>query len=43
MKAVVFVDVQNDFVKGEAFHYAYPEEENTFKIIKFTRECRSNE
>lgn len=41
MKAVVFVDVQNDFVKGGALPYAYPVEENTSKIIQFAKECRS--
>ena len=41
MKAVVFVDVQNDFVKGGKLPYGYPVEKNTSKIIQFARECRA--
>lgn len=41
MKAVVFVDVQNDFVKGGKLPYGYPVEENTSKIIQFAKECRA--
>ena len=41
MKAVVFVDVQNDFVKGGALAYAYPEKSNTEKIIAFAQDCRA--
>lgn len=41
MKAVVFVDVQNDFVKGGKLPYGYPVEENTSKIIRFAKECRA--
>ena len=40
MKAVVFVDVQNDFVKGGALAYSYPEKPNTLAIIDFARDCR---
>ena len=41
MKAVVFVDVQNDFVKGGALAYGYPAESNTDKLIAFAKECRA--
>ena len=41
MKAVVFVDVQNDFVKGGALAYGYPEKSNTEKIIAFAQDCRA--
>jgi nicotinamidase-related amidase len=40
MKVVVFIDVQNDFVKGGALPYAYPEEPNHQKIVEFANECR---
>jgi len=40
MKAVIFVDVQNDFVKGGALAYGYPSESNTEKLIAFAHECR---
>jgi len=40
MKAVVFVDVQNDFVKGGALAYGYPDESNTEKLIAFAHDCR---
>ncbi len=41
MKAVVFVDVQNDFVKGGVLGYRYPEEPNHQKIIEFAKKCRA--
>ena len=41
MKAVVFVDVQNDFVKGGVLAYGYPEKSNTEKIITFAQDCRA--
>lgn len=41
MKAVVFVDVQNDFAKGGKLPYGWPVEENTSKIIQFAKECRA--
>ena len=40
MKAVIFVDVQNDFVKGGALAYGYPEKSNTEKIVAFAHDCR---
>ena len=40
MKVIVFVDVQNDFVKGGVLPYAYPEEPNHQKIVDFANECR---
>lgn len=42
MKAVVFIDIQNDFVKGGALPFAYPEQDNVPKIISFAKECRAN-
>ena len=41
MKAVVFVDVQKDFVKGGALPYQYPVGGNTLAIIDFARDCRA--
>lgn len=41
MKAIVFVDVQNDFVKGGKLAFAYPEQDNVPDIIKFAKECRA--
>lgn len=41
MKAVVFVDVQNDFVKGGALPFACPEQDNTHEIIEFAEKCRA--
>lgn len=40
MKAVVFVDVQNDFVKGGKLPFGYPVEDNVPNIIAFARQCR---
>ena len=39
MKAVVFVDVQNDFVRGGALPFGYPFEDNLPKIIDFAKKC----
>ena len=41
MKVAVFVDVQNDFVKGGKLAFGYPENDNVPNIIKFAKECRS--
>ena len=40
MKAVVFVDVQNDFVKGGKLAFGYPVEDNVHNVIAFARQCR---
>ena len=40
MTAVVFIDVQNDFVKDGALPYAYPVEPNHQKIVDFAQACR---
>lgn len=40
MKAVVFIDVQKDFVKGGALAYGYPEASNTEKLVAFAHDCR---
>lgn len=39
MKAVVFVDVQNDFVKNGKLAFGYPIEDNLPKVIEFAKEC----
>ena len=39
MKAVVFVDVQKDFVKGGKLAFGYPAEDNLQKIVDFAKEC----
>ena len=39
MKAAVFVDVQNDFVKGGKLAFGYPVEDNVPKVIEFAKEC----
>lgn len=39
MKAVVFVDVQNDFVKGGKLAFGYPAEDNIPKIVEFAKQC----
>ena len=39
MKAVVFVDVQNDFVRSGALPFGYPPEDNLPKIIDFAKKC----
>lgn len=41
MKAVIFVDVQNDFVKGGVLAYGYPEKSNTEKLVAFAHDCRA--
>lgn len=42
MKIAVFVDVQNDFVKGGTLPFAYPETDNVPQIISFAKSCRDN-
>ena len=41
-KAVVFVDVQNDFVKGGKLAFGYPVEDNLHKIVSFANKCITN-
>lgn len=38
-KAVVFVDVQKDFVKGGKLEFGYPIEDNLQKVVDFAKEC----
>ena len=38
-KAVVFVDVQNDFVKGGKLAFGYPAEDNLQKLVEFAKMC----
>ena len=42
MKAVVFIDVQNDFVKGGKLAFGYPVEDNLQKVIDFANECAAD-
>ena len=39
MKAIVFIDVQNDFLKGGKLAFGYPVEDNFQKIVDFAKEC----
>ena len=39
MKAVVFVDVQKDFVKGGKLAFGYPAEDNLQKVVDFAKRC----
>lgn len=39
MKAIIFVDVQNDFVKGGKLAFGYPIEDNLQKVVEFAKEC----
>ena len=42
MKAVVFIDVQNDFVKGGKLAFGYPVEDNLQKVVDFANECAAD-
>lgn len=42
MKAAVFVDVQNDFVKGGRLAFGYPERDNVSDVVKFAKECAAD-
>ena len=39
MKAVVFVDVQKDFVKGGKLAFGYPAEDNLQKVVDYAKKC----
>lgn len=39
MKAIVFIDVQNDFLKDGKLAFGYPKEDNLQKLVDFTNEC----
>ena len=41
MKAIVFIDVQNDFLKGGKLAYGFPAEDNVQKVIDFAHLARS--
>ena len=41
MKAVIFIDVQNDFLKGGKLAYGYPTNNVVPDIISFVKECRA--
>ena len=42
MKAIVFIDVQNDFVKGGKLAFGYPTEDNLQKVVNFANECAAD-
>ena len=42
MKAIVFIDVQNDFVKGGKLAFGYPAEDNLQKVVNFANECAAD-
>jgi len=42
MKAIVFVDVQNDFVKNGKLPFGYPVEDNVPKVIEFAKKCAND-
>lgn len=42
MKAAVFVDVQNDFVKGGRLAFGYPGHDNVPGVVKFAKECAAD-
>lgn len=39
MKAIVFIDVQKDFVKNGKLAFGYPNEDNLPKIVEFAKRC----
>jgi len=39
VKAVVFVDVQKDFVKGGKLAFGYPAEDNLQKVVDYAKKC----
>lgn len=39
MKAIVFVDVQKDFVKSGTLAFGYPAEDNLQKVVDFAKQC----
>ena len=39
MKAIVFVDVQNDFIKGGKLAFSYPEADNLPQVVEFAKDC----
>ena len=39
MKAIVFIDVQNDFLKNGKLEFGYPVKDNLQKIVDFAKEC----
>lgn len=39
MKAVIFIDVQNDFVKDGKLAFGYPAEDNLQKLVDFAKVC----
>ena len=41
MKAIVFIDVQNDFLKGGKLEFGFPAEDNVQKLIDFAHLARS--
>ena len=39
MKAAVFVDVQNDFLKGGKLQFGWPEKDNLDRVVEFAKSC----
>ena len=39
MKAAIFVDVQNDFLKGGKLQFGWPEKDNLDKVVEFAKSC----
>lgn len=42
MKAIVFVDAQNDFLRGGCLPFGYPTEDNFQKVVDFAAACVKN-
>lgn len=42
MKAIVFIDVQNDFLKGGPLGFGYPAGDNLPKIVEFAEKCAAD-
>lgn len=41
MRAVVFIDVQNDFVKGGKLAFGFPAKDNVPNVIEFAKKCKA--
>ena len=41
MKIAIFIDMQNDFLKGGNLAYAYPKRDIIQDVISFAKDCRS--
>lgn len=43
MKIAIFIDCQNDFLKGGKLAYGYPEKDNFENVLAFAKYCVENE